>query len=424
MERESTAQSSATDGDARNSPDWGPLKDVRVLDLTQMLAGPFATMILADLGADVIKIEPPRGDMTRPNPPHMKEDEDYGGYFNSVNRNKRSLVIDLKSEEGKATFREMVEDADVVVENFKVGTMERLDLSYESLSEINPELIYATIRGFGDPRSGESPYAERPAFDIIAQAMGGFMSITGTEESGPVKAGPGVGDIFPAALSVVGILSALHRRKQTGEGQFVDVGMVDSVLSLTERIVHQYSVGDEVPEPQGNTHPLLFPFDRFETKDGSVMIAAPSDSQWKALCEAMERSDLVEEYPDKQDRVEHSDELRPVVSEWVGKHTKDEITEKIADDVPCGPVNTAADIFEDEHFEIRDMLPEVEHADTGETVSLAGAPIKLSETPSGVHRRAPLLGEHSKEILAEWGFDEGQITELLQEGYVQDKDTE
>jgi len=401
---------------------WGPLQDVRVLDLTQMLAGPFATMLLADLGADVVKVEPPRGDMTRDNPPHLTDDDAYGGYFHSVNRNKRSVVIDLKSETGRETLRGMVEDADVLVENFKVGTMDRLGLSYESLSEINPGLVYAAIRGFGDPRSGESPYADRPAFDIIAQAMGGVMSITGTEESGPVKVGPGVGDIFPASLSIIGVLSALHHRERTGEGQFVDVGMVDGVLALTERIVHQYAFEGEVPGPQGNTHPLLFPFDRVDTQDGHVMIAAPSDAQWTALCEAMDRPDLVAEYPEEQDRVDAAEELRPVVADWVAQHTKEEVADLIADDVPCGPVNTVVDVFEDEHFDVREMLPGVEHADTGEEVSLAGAPIKLSETPSGVHHRAPFLGEHSREVLAEYGLDDERVEELVAEDVVHESE--
>jgi succinyl-CoA:mesaconate CoA transferase len=401
---------------------WGPLQGVRVLDLTQMLAGPFATMLLADLGADVVKIEPPRGDMTRDNPPHLTDDDAYGGYFHSVNRNKRSVVIDLKSEEGLETLRGMVEDADVLVENFKAGTMDRLGLSYESLSEINPGLVYAAIRGFGDPRSGGSPYADRPAFDIIAQAMGGVMSITGTEESGPVKVGPGVGDIFPASLCIIGVLSALHHRERTGEGQFVDVGMVDGVLSLTERIVHQYAFEGEVPGPQGNTHPLLFPFDRFDTTDGHVMIAAPSDHQWTALCEAMGRPDLAEEYAEETDRVADADELRPIVAEWTEERTKEEVADAIADDVPCGPVNTVLDVFEDEHFDVRGMLPAVEHADTGREVSLAGSPIKLSATPSGVHHRAPFLGEHSREVLAEYGVDDDRVEELVGEGVVQEPD--
>ncbi len=389
----------------------GPLTDLRVIDLTQMLAGPFATMVLADLGADVVKVESPDGDRTRSNRPHLHEDEAYGGYFNSVNRNKRSIVIDLKTDAGREAVLALVDDADVLVENYRAGTMERLDLGYETLAERNPGLVYAAIRGFGDPRTGESPYAERPAFDLIAQAMGGIMSITGTD--GPTKVGPGVGDIFPAVLSVVGILSALRHRDRTGEGQFVDVGMVDSVLSLSERIVHQYSVGDDVPGPQGNTHPLIFPFDRFETADGYVVIAAPADHQWAALCRHMDRPDLVDAYPEEDDRLQAADELRPIVAEWTREHTKAELFDLLGDEVPCGPVNDVSDIFADPHFAAREMLPSVDHADTGETVQVAGTPIKHGETPGGVRHRAPLLGEHTHEILVEAGFDEATIESML-----------
>lgn len=390
----------------------GPLAGVRVIDLTQMLAGPFATMVLADLGADVVKIEPPDGDTTRTNRPFLTGDEAYGGYFHSVNRNKRSIVLDLKSDGGQEAFRSLVDEADVVMENYRVGVMDRLGLSYESLRKQKPDLVYASIRGFGDPRLGESPYADRPAFDIIAQAMGGIMSVTGTPESGPVKVGPGVGDIFPAVLSVVGVLSALHHRDRTGEGQYVDVSMVDGVLALCERIVHQHSLAGDVPGPQGNTHPLLFPFDRFEAKDGYVMIAAPRDHQWESLCRHMDRPDLAAEYPEDLDRVDGAEELRPIVNAWTREHTKHELFEMLADDVPCGPVNTIEDIFSDEHFAVRDMLPEVPHADTGETVQLAGSPIKFSETPSGIRSRAPFLGEHSREVLREAGVSDDAIDEL------------
>lgn len=400
----------------------GPLDGVRVIDMTQMLSGPFATMVLADLGADVIKVEPPHGDMTRENEPHLEDDEAYGGYFHSVNRNKRSIVIDLKTEEGKETLRELVKDGDVLVENFRTGTMEKLDVPYEDLKEINPGLVYASIRGFGDPRVGESPYADRPAFDLIAQAMGGIMSITGTD--GPTKVGPGVGDIFPAVLSVVGILSALHHRDKTGEGQYVDVSMVDSILSLCERIVHQHSFKGEVPGPQGNTHPLLFPFDRFEASDGYVVIAAPATHQWEALCEFMDRPELAEVYADDTYRANSGDELRPIVNEWTRQHTKDELFEMLADDVPCGPVNNVEDIFDDPHFEARDMLEEVEHADTGETVTLAGTPIKFSETPGGVRKKGPFLGEDSEDVLEEAGFDQDAIENLFGSGVVIDESPE
>ncbi|MCY4729936.1 CoA transferase [Natronomonas gomsonensis] len=379
----------------------GPLAGLDVVDMTQMLAGPFATMLLADLGANVVKVEPPQGDMTRSNPPHLKDDEAYGGYFQSVNRNKRSLVLNLKDDTDREAFEGLVAEADVLVENYRTGTMERLGLPYEDLSEDNPGLVYASIRGFGDPRTSESPYAERPAFDLIAQAMGGIMSITGTPESGPVKVGPGIGDIFPAVLSVVGILSAIQHRERTGEGQYVDVSMVDGILSLTERIVHQYSYTDEVPEPQGNTHPLLFPFDRFEAEDGYVVIAAPNAKQWHALCEHMDCPDLAERYPTEDEQRAHADELRAVVNEWTSSYTKGELFELLADDVPCAPVQTVADIFESPHFDARDMLETVNHAETGEEVTIAGTPIKFTECDTGVRHRAPLLGEHTEEILRE-----------------------
>lgn len=390
----------------------GPLTDVRVIDFTQMLAGPFATMVLADLGADVVKVEPPRGDMTRDNPPHLAEDEAYGGYFHSVNRSKRSVVLDLKSDDGVAAAKTLIEDADVVVENFRVGTMDRLGLSYETLREFNPGIVYASIRGFGDPRAGRSPYADRPAFDLIAQAMGGVMGITGTDESGPTKAGPGIGDIFPAVLSVVGVLSALHEREHTGEGQYVDVGMVDSMVAMTERIVHQYSCTGEPPGPQGNTHPIFFPFDRFEASDGYVVIAAPTDDQWEALCEHMDRPDLAAEYPSESDRRRHASELRPQVNEWTRGRSKTELFDLLRDDVPCGPVYDAADIFADEHFEARDMLAEVEHADLGESITLPGVPIKLTRTPGGIQRPAPLLGEHTEQVLGEAGLADAEIDSL------------
>lgn len=402
--------------DEDDSTRHGPLTDVRIIDFSQMLAGPFATMLLADLGADVVKIEPPSGDMTRDNPPHMQDDEAFGGYFQSVNRGKRSVVLDLKSESGLETAKRLVDDADVLVENFRVGTMDRLGLSYETLSERNPELIYASIRGFGDPRGGESPHADRPAFDLIAQAMGGIMGITGTEESGPTKVGPGVGDIFPAVMAVAGITSALHHRARTGEGQYVDVGMVDSMLSLTERIVHQYSYDGDVPEPQGNTHPLFFPFDRFDAADGYVVIAAPSDHQWAALVEHMDRPELAEEYPDQQDRADHADDLRPIVNEWTSQYTKDELFDRLEDDVPCGPVYNARDIFQEAHFEARDMLVEVEHGDTGETGVIPGTPIKFTETPGGVQHPAHFLGEDSEDVLAEAGFSDDEIADLRDEG--------
>src|SRR5207248_2688713 len=232
----------STERAGAGSPDMpGPLNGLRVVDLSMMLAGPFATMLLAELGADVVKIEPPRGDGTRATGPFREEDgpEGLGGYFQSVNRGKRSVVLDLKQPSARDRLIELVRTADVLVENYSVGVMDRLGLSYERLSAENPRLVYACIRGFGDPRSGASPYVGWPAFDVVAQAMGGYLSITGTAEGSPVKAGPGVGDIFPAALLALGVVAAVDHMRLTGEGQFVDVGMVDAVLLLCERMVYQ-----------------------------------------------------------------------------------------------------------------------------------------------------------------------------------------
>ena len=232
----------------------GPLADLRILDLTQALAGPFCTMLLADLGADVVKVEPPQGDMTRGMPPFPADREgcDYGGYFASINRNKRSIVLDLKSEADRDAFLRLAERVDAVVENSKVGVMDRLGVGYERLRERNPRLVYAAIRGFGDPRTGPSPYAEWPAFDIVAQCMGGVVATTGAAGStAGVPCGPSVGDLFPGALAALGIVSAIHAARQSGQGQFLDVAMYDALVALCEAAVYNYSYAGRVLGPRG-----------------------------------------------------------------------------------------------------------------------------------------------------------------------------
>ncbi len=273
----------------------GPLDGLRVVDLTWMLAGPYATMLLADLGADVIKVEPPGGDPMRAVGPFREDDQlhAYGGYFQSINRNKRSVVIDLKSAAGREQLLGLVESADVLVENFRAGVLERLGVGYEVLAERNPRLVYAAIRGFGDPRTGETPLTFRPAVDVTIQAMAGVMGITGERPGAPLKAGPGVGDLFPAALCAVGILAACREAAASGKGQFLDVAMYDGVLSLCERIVYQHSYTGEVPGPQGNSHPIFFPFDIFACSDGHIAVCASDDHQWAFLCEAMGRPELI-----------------------------------------------------------------------------------------------------------------------------------
>ena len=383
----------------------GPLSGLRVVDLTQVLSGPFCTMLLADLGADVVKVEPPSGDAARAWGPHRPTTDDlgltYGGYFASVNRNKRSVCLDLRTSLGREDLLALIAHADVLVENFRVGVMDRLGLSYELLHERFPRLVYACIRGFGDPRTGRSPFAEWPAFDIIAQAMGGVMSVTGLDADHPVKVGPGIGDIFPAALAAVGLLAAVRHAEASGEGQLVDVAMYDAVLSLTERIVYQHSMTGTSPVPQGNTHPLLCPYGLVATGDGHVAVAAPSDHHWRLLSRIIERPELAHDprYATNAARLACAAEVYAAIELWSRGRTTGEVVSALAGHVPCGPLNDAADIACDPHVAVRDMIVELDHP-AGGTVNVAGSPIKFSGTPSRVRTRAPMLGEHTEAILA------------------------
>lgn len=402
----------------------GPLSGVRVVDLTQMLAGPFTTMLLADLGADVIKVEPPQGDETRKQGPHLADDDlhSYGGYFQSVNRSKKSVSLDLKSEGGHEALLTLVDHADILVENFRVGVMDRLGLSYESLHERNPALVYVAVRGFGDPRTGASPYQNWPAFDVVAQAMGGLVGMTGATADSPTKAGPGIGDIFPGTLAATGALAALLHARSTGEGQFVDVAMYDGVLALCERMAFQFSYGQEIAGPSGNSHPLLSPFGVFPASDGWVAVAAPRNHQWADLARLMGYPQLAadERFEDNQQRVKHRAEVDEVVSGWTSARTREEIAEVLGGVVPFGPVNTAERIFADPHVAARGMLAEVPHAGSGKTVRIVNSPIKFTQTPTEGPVRAPILGEHTRELLLAAGCDEAQVQSWIRSGNVLD----
>ncbi|SIR87285.1 succinyl-CoA:mesaconate CoA-transferase [Natronorubrum thiooxidans] len=381
----------------------GALSNLRVLDLTQVLAGPYCTMLLADMGADVVKIERPGGDLIRSNPPFVDdaEEEAYGGYFQSVNRGKKSIELDFGDEEDRADFLSLVEEADIVVENYRAGTMEKYDLGYETLTEYNPDLIYSSIRGFGDPRTGETDRQGQPSFDLIAQALGGVMEITGQEDGPPTKTGPGVGDLFTATLNCIGILAAVNHRAQTGEGQYVDTGMYDSMLSFTERAIYQQSYTGEAPTRQGNSHPTLFPYDAFETADGYTVIAAFGTNHWKEVCAAMGREELAEEYPTASDRLEHREALREEMAAWTAELTNDELIDTLEGRVPVAPVQTTEEIFEDPHVHARDMLVSVEQPGADHEVEIAGNPIKMTKTSPEPRGRAPLLDEHREEVLGE-----------------------
>lgn len=404
----------------------GALDGLVVLDLTQMLAGPFASMMLADQGARVIKIEPPGGDQTRRGGPHLEgalgiDEGGYGAYFASVNRNKQSLVLDLKKPAARAALLRMVRQADVLIENYRAGVMERLGLGYETLAEANPRLVYGALRGFGDRRCGESPYADWPAYDPVAQAMGGIMGITGPVPGGaPTKVGPGVGDLLPAMFLAYGVTAACLRAQRTGRGQFVDVAMVDSVLAVCERIVFQYSVNGEAPRPEGNGHPLLVPFGLFPARDGYVSLGVPNDRFWQPLVKLMGRPELATDprYATKEDRVERRREVEALVAEWTSRHTKQELARMLGGEIPFGPVFDAADIFADPHFRIRQMLVETEQPGASQPLTLAGTPVKMSDTPGGIRSRAPMTGEHTESTLADFGFEAGEIAALRAEGAI------
>jgi crotonobetainyl-CoA:carnitine CoA-transferase CaiB-like acyl-CoA transferase len=386
----------------------GPLAGLRIIDATQALAGPFCTMLLADLGADVVKVEPPAGDMTRYGGPFTREDGEraYGGYFASINRNKRSAVLDLKTTDGRDALLALVGTADAFVENSKAGVMDGLGLGYEVMCQLNPRLVYAAIRGFGDPRTGTSPYLDWPAFDVVAQAMGGVVGVTGTAGGETFRCGPSVGDIYPATLAALGVSAALVHAGRTGEGQFLDVAMYDGVLALCEAIVYRYSYTGQVSGPTGNGHPALAPFDLFPTADGSCAIAAPTEKHWALLCEVIGRPDLVDSDLTRtnRERVANAAFVREVVSAWTSTHTSADIVATLGGRVPVGPVQTADAVFGDPHVAAREMLVEVPQPDGSRSVVLPGSPIKLTATPAGVYRRPPRLGEHTAEVLAEVGL--------------------
>jgi len=398
------------------NPSSGTLNGLRVIDMTRMLSGPYCTMLLADQGAEVIKIESFAGDTSRGHGPYRDDDKEhlFGGYFQSLNRNKKSIVVDLKSDDGKEIIRRLVKTADVLVENFRPGVMERLGLGYEDLKEINPKLVYGALRGFGDPRSGGSPYQDWPAYDVVAQAMGGMIGITGPDASTPLKIGPGVGDIFPGTMLCNGILSALYRAKVDSEGQFVEVSMYDAIMSLCERIVYQNTIAGIVSAPEGNAHPIFVPFGLFKTRDGWAAICVPNDNFWRKLCTVMQKDELGddERFATKFARKDHREQVIDIVSEWVGKYRKDELSQLLGGIVPYGPVNTAEDIIQDNHVSMRDMILELEHPGSEIPTRVANSPIKFERTPCSEPVRAPYLGEHTESLLSDLGFDIAQIEKM------------
>lgn len=376
------------------------LQGIRVVDLTHVLAGPTATMILADLGAEVIHVEPLSGDDAREFAPFVGEvHKNHSAYFASLNRNKKSLALNLKHERGKEILRQLIKVSDVIIENYKPTTMAELGFSWEVIHSLNPAIIYASISGFG--RDTPAEYRTRPAYDIVAQAYSGLMSITGPEDGVPCRVGSSVGDIFAGHQAAIAILAALIRREKTGVGQYYDGSMVDGLFAVLENAVVHYTVGGRIPKPQGTAHSSIAPFQAFPTDDGWIIIAIGTDKTWTRFCGVIGRPEL-SQHPDYKNnplRAKNRKSLAEIIANETKKRkTADwcRIFEK--EEVPHSPINNMKQICEDPCIAYRQMLVEIDQPEMGR-IKIAGSPLHLSETPGAVYAPAPRLGEHTEEIL-------------------------
>lgn len=401
----------------------GALKGVRVLDVTQAYAGPFCAQLLADQGADVIKVEGPEGDVNRTLGPRPGDDTTraYAALFQHCNRNKRGIVIDLKTDAGREAFLELVAGADILVENFRFGVMERLGLGYEVLKAVNPRLIYTSIRGYGDRAGGLSPFAPFPAVDMVAQAYGGVMSITGPDAATPQKIGGGWGDTVPGLWAAFATVTALLEARASGQGQYVDIAMADAILAMCEAVSTFYGYDDSrVPGPIGNRMSDIVPFGTVRAKDGYVALAVPPGRNWEVFCEAIDRPDLVT-HPDFATvpaRVKNAETVYAEIEVFTTQHTKDELMAVFGGKVPFSPIMDARDIHHDAHFAAREMLVPIEHPGSTQDLRTIGTPVKLSRTPGGVYKRAPMLGEHTDEVLEEAGFSAERRASLRAAGAI------
>lgn len=395
----------------------GPLDGIRVLDLTQVLFGPFSTMLLSDLGAEVIKVERPEGgDIARGNGPHVG---DVSTYFLSLNRGKQSITLNLASEAGREVLLELVATADVLVQNFTPGTMEKLGLDYETIRERNRRIIYVAGSGFGQ----NGPYARKPAFDIVIQAMGGILSITGEEGGPPVRPGASYGDIAAGLFMCIATLAALEERHTSGEGQMVDISMLDCQVAVQENAFVRYLNTGELPRRLGTRHPVMTPFQAFPTSDGYVAVALRGGfkDQWPLYCAAIDRVDLIddERFGDGWQRTQNYDVLEPMLNEAMRRRTTAEwVSELEKVGIPCGPVNDIAQVAADPQIAAREMIIEVEHPVQGK-LKVANTPFRFSRTQSRATRASPDLGENTGEVLARLlGKSDEEIQRLREAGAI------
>jgi formyl-CoA transferase len=373
------------------------LAGLRILELTQVMAGPFCGQVLADMGADVVKIEPPGGDSTRA--------ALGAGAFLAVNRNKRSLVLDLKSAEHQAVLHRLVASADVLLENYRPGVAARLGADWETLSELNPRLIYASVSGFGQT----GPYAQRPGYDLIAQGLAGVMSVTGEPDGEPVKCGIPISDLSAGLFCALGILSAVVARERTGRGQRIDTSLFEGALALSIWETAELWGAGRVPQPLGSGHRLLAPYQALRTADGHLTVGANNQRMWRRLCETIGRPELIDDarFASNDDRMERRAELVAELEKALAaRSTHEWVDVLVAAGVPCGPIHDYRQVFEDPHTQAREMEVRVDG------MRMLGIPVKLSDTPGAVRRAAPSLGEHSREVLLEAGLSAAEIAAL------------
>ena len=377
------------------------LENLTVLDLTRVLAGPFCTMMLADMGANVIKIEVPTGgDDTRTYPPFREKNlngQRESLYFANINRNKKGVTLNLKAPEGKAIFKELVKKADIVVENYRPGVMDKLGLGYDVLKEINPRLIYAAVSGFGY----YGPYHLRPGYDILAQAMGGMMAITGPRGGEPTRAGSALGDMLGGLHVTIGILAAVNARTITGKGQRVDVSLMDSMIAATENTALKYLESGQIPPRMGNRYAAVSPYDAFKVKDGVIIIAAGNQKLYEKLCtEVLHRPDMITDprFVDMTGRLENQDAIQEVIEDTLKDYTMEEATQLVlSKGIPAGPILNIKQILEDPHVKEREMFVEMDHPTLGR-ITVNGCAIKLMDTKPSVRTPAPQLGQDNKAI--------------------------
>ena len=388
----------------------GPLDGIRVLDLTRVLAGPYCTMFLGDLGAEVVKVEQPGvGDDTRGWGPPFTGGE--SAYFLCVNRNKKSITVDLKSQEGVALLRRLADRADVLIENFRPGAMERLDLGEKDLRATNPRLIYASLSGFG----ADGPMSDAPGYDLIVQAWGGLMSITGQADGEPSKVGVAIIDLVAGLMLGKSIAAALFAREKLGVGQKIDTSLLEAEVACLINVGSNYLVEGNIPRRWGNAHPSIVPYQSFKTADGYLVIGVASEGIWRRFCQAIGRAEWADDsrFEKNSNRVENRSLLIGLLAEMFLSHSTDEWLKLLnSAEVPCAPVQTVDQVFKAPQVLHREMLVQVEHPTAG-PVRMAGIPVKFSATPASVRLPPPLLGQHNEEVLESWlGMNNEEISEL------------